>query len=77
MLREPDFFMPGTLRVLSYRQQKAGVCDTYSHAFYMAGPATKLADSAQLAGTAAVIFPGLAVAVFCASAASRRKERPR
>jgi hypothetical protein len=23
--------MPGTLRVLSYRQQKAGACGTYSH----------------------------------------------
>jgi hypothetical protein len=72
---DPEFFMPGTLRVRSYRQRKAGTCGRYSHRDLYGGADDWAAASAQPAGTA-LLFPGLAVAVFCASPASPRKERP-
>jgi hypothetical protein len=61
--REPEFFIPGTLRVRSYRQQKAGARGRYSTAIYMAGLAPRSAISAQPAGTS-MHFPGLPLPCF-------------
>ena len=67
--------MPGTLQVRSYRQRKAGACGGYSHRDLYGGPTTGLPLQRSLV-VLRFIFPGLAVAVFCTSAASPRKERP-
>jgi len=66
--------MPGTLRVLNYRQQKAGACDTYSYRVLYGGADDQALPIQRSLLAPPQVFSGLAVVVFCASAASRRKE---
>ena len=64
--------MPGTLRVRSYRQRKAGARGRYSHRDLYGGPTTRPANSAQPAGIAECIFLPGRCRVLCVSGIAQK-----
>ena len=64
--------MPGTLRVQSYRQRKAGASGRYSHRDLYGGATTRPVDSARPAGIAECIFRPGRCRVLCVSGIAQK-----
>ena len=75
--RDPEFFMPGTLRVRGYRQREAGARSRYSHRDLYGGADDQARRFSAAYWHCRVFFPVWPLPLFCAFPASPRKERPR